>query len=109
MTRAFLFPGQGSQKPGMGYELAKTFISARETFEEIDDALKQNLSTIMFEGPTQTLNLTENTQPAIMAVSMAIVRVLTREAHIDLQHVILFVAGHSVGEYSALCATNSLS
>lgn len=109
MTRAFLFPGQGSQKPGMGYELAQAFTSARETFEEIDDALNQKLSAIMFEGPTQTLNLTENTQPAMMAVSMAIIRVLTKEAHIPLQQAVRFVAGHSVGEYSALCATHSFS
>lgn len=108
MKRAFVFPGQGSQFPGMGKDLAEAFPVARLTFEEVDEALKQNLSKLIFEGPEGDLNLTENTQPALMAVSMAIVNILTREAKIRLDAACSFVAGHSLGEYSALTAAGAL-
>jgi [acyl-carrier-protein] S-malonyltransferase len=106
--KAFVFPGQGSQSPGMGRDLAEAFPAAKQVFEEIDDALSQKLSKIIFEGPDTELNLTENTQPALMAVSMAVVRVL-QQAKPDLispAHC-KFVAGHSLGEYSALTAAGS--
>ncbi len=109
MTRAFVFPGQGSQAAGMGQELADAFPAARLVFEEVDETLKQNLSRIMFEGPEDELRLTENAQPALMAVSMAIVRVLREEGNIELGGVASHVAGHSLGEYSALAAVDSLS
>lgn len=108
MERAFVFPGQGSQAVGMGQALSAAFPVARETFEEVDDALEQRLSRLMFEGPAEDLTLTENAQPALMAVSLAIVRVLQKEAGIDLAARGRFVAGHSLGEYSALAAAGSL-
>ena len=108
MSLAFVFPGQGSQSVGMGKDLAESFATARETFQEIDDALGQKLSTLMFEGPESDLNLTENTQPALMAVSMAIVNILQRDAGIRIEKVAAFAAGHSLGEYSALTATGAL-
>jgi len=108
MDRAFVFPGQGSQAVGMGQALSAAFPVARETFEEVDDALDQRLSRLMFEGPAEELTLTENAQPALMAVSLAIVRVLEREAGFELGTKGRFVAGHSLGEYSALAAAGSL-
>lgn len=109
MTRAFIFPGQGSQSIGMGKDLADTYKTARETFEEINDALGQNLTKIMWEGPESDINLTENTQPALMAVSMAVMNVLTKDAGIVLPNVAGFVAGHSLGEYSALTAAEAFT
>ncbi len=109
MARAFVFPGQGSQAVGMGKELADTFPAAREVFAEVDDALGQKLSAIMWEGPAETLTLTENAQPALMAVSMAVMRVLEREKGIKLADTVKFVAGHSLGEYSALAAAGAFS
>ena len=108
MTRAFVFPGQGSQAVGMGKDLAEAFPVARETFQEIDEALKQSLSSLMFEGPGEDLTLTENTQPALMAVSLAVVRVLEKEGGLDIAGACRFVAGHSLGEYSALTAAGTL-
>ncbi len=108
MSRAFLFPGQGSQFIGMGKDLAEAFTEARLTFEEVDDALSANLSTIIFEGPESDLNLTENTQPALLAVSTAFMRVMTREASLRIEKVATFAAGHSLGEYSALAAVGAL-
>ncbi len=109
MSRAFVFPGQASQAVGMGAELAAAFPAARELFEEVDDALAQDLSRIMFEGPEEALTLTENAQPAIVAVSLAAARVLEREGGIALAERARFVAGHSMGEYSALGALGALS
>ena len=109
MTRAFVFPGQGSQAVGMGRELAEAFEVARLTFEEVDDALNQRLSRLMFEGPDADLTLTENAQPALMAVSVAVVRVLKDQGGLDLAKHAAFVAGHSLGEYSALCAAGAFS
>lgn len=106
--RVFVFPGQGSQAVGMGKDLAAASPTARLVFEEIDDALSQNLSTLMFEGPGEDLTLTENAQPALMAVSMAIVRLL-EENGLVLADKCRFVAGHSLGEYSALCAAGAFS
>ncbi|MEP7241989.1 MAG: ACP S-malonyltransferase [Devosia sp.] len=106
--RAFTFPGQGSQAVGMGKDLADAFPEAREVFAEVDDALGQKLSAIMFDGPAETLQLTENAQPALMAVSMAIVRVLETRG-IKLKDSAAYVAGHSLGEYSALCAAGVFS
>jgi [acyl-carrier-protein] S-malonyltransferase len=108
MARAFTFPGQGSQAVGMGRDLATAFAAAREVFEEIDDALGQKLSKLMFEGPESDLTLTANAQPALMAVSLAAVRVLEGEAKIELPKAAAFVAGHSLGEYSALAAARAL-
>ena len=108
MTRAFIFPGQGSQAVGMGQELAQAYVTAREVFEEIDEALGQNLSRLMFEGPIEELTLTENAQPALMAVSMAVVRVLEKDGGMDFAKTVKFVAGHSLGEYSALTAAGAL-
>jgi [acyl-carrier-protein] S-malonyltransferase len=108
MTLAFLFPGQGSQAIGMGAELAETFGSAREVFQEVDDALGQKLSVIMREGPDTDLTLTENAQPALMAVSLAVMRTLEKEFGVSVERA-AFVAGHSLGEYSALAAAGSLS
>ncbi|WP_339915485.1 ACP S-malonyltransferase [uncultured Brevundimonas sp.] len=108
MTLALLFPGQGSQSVGMGVALADAFASAREVYAEIDDALGQKLSVLMREGPEDQLTLTENAQPALMAVSLAAVRVLKVEFGIDIDRAAL-VAGHSLGEYSALCAAGALS
>lgn len=109
MTRAFVFPGQGSQAVGMGRELAEAFPAAREVFEEVDDALAQKLARLMFEGPESDLTLTENAQPALMAVSLAALRVLKVEAGLDLAAKTAFVAGHSLGEYSALAAAGALA
>ncbi len=109
MTRALLFPGQGSQAVGMGRELAAAFAPARAVFEEVDEALKQNLSHLMFEGPETELTLTENAQPALMAVSLAVVRTLEKEGGLDLARQTAFVAGHSLGEYSALAAAGTFA
>jgi len=109
MAIAFTFPGQGSQHVGMGETLAQAFAPARELFQEVDDALSQNLSRIMWQGPEDELTLTENAQPALMAVSMAVMRVLVREGGLDLGARAAFVAGHSLGEYSALAAAGALS
>jgi len=108
-VHAFVFPGQGSQYVGMGRDLAAAFAGAREVFEEVDDVLQQKLSHIMFEGPDETLTLTQNAQPALMAVSLAVLRVLEQEGGIVLRHRAVLVAGHSLGEYSALAAAGSLS
>lgn len=108
MVKAFVFPGQGSQAVGMGQELAGAFPDARLVLEEVDEALKQNLSRLMAEGPEDELTLTENAQPALMAVSLAVVRVLQRQGGIDLGKECAFVAGHSLGEYSALAAAGAL-
>jgi [acyl-carrier-protein] S-malonyltransferase len=107
--RAFVFPGQGSQKVGMGADLAEASPAAREVFEEVDDALGQKLSAIMREGPEDVLTLTENAQPAIMANAIAVLRVLEKEGGITLAEKADFVAGHSLGEYTALCAAGAFS
>jgi [acyl-carrier-protein] S-malonyltransferase len=109
MALAAIFPGQGSQAVGMGKALSEAFPAARVVFEEVDAALSQKLSTLMFEGPEAELTLTANAQPALMAVSMAVVRVLEAEAGFNLARDVKFVAGHSLGEYSALAAAGSLS
>lgn len=108
MKRAFVFPGQGSQSVGMGKELSEAFPLASQIFEEVNDALGQNLSKLMFEGPIEDLTLTENTQPALMAVSIAVARVLESEGNFKLSDIASYVAGHSLGEYSALTAAGSL-
>ena len=108
MARAFTFPGQGSQTVGMGKELAETFPEAKAVFEEVDEALGAKLSTVMFEGPEETLTLTANAQPALMAVSMAVMRVIEARGH-KLADLASYVAGHSLGEYSALCAAGTFS
>jgi len=107
--RAFVFPGQGSQKVGMGVDLAGASLAAREVFQEVDDALGQNLFAIMSDGPDDTLTLTENAQPAIMANAIATLRVLEKEGGISLADKGDFVAGHSLGEYTALCAAGAFS
>ncbi len=109
MARAFVFPGQGSQAVGMGQELAKHSAAARAVFAEVDDALGQKLSELMFNGPLETLTLTENAQPALMAASLAVMRVLEQEKGFKLADKVKFVAGHSLGEYSALAAAGALS
>ena len=109
MAIAFVFPGQGSQDVGMGRELAANFAAAREVFDEVDAALGQKLSALMWDGPKDTLTLTENAQPALMAVSMAVMRVLEREKGFKLADKVKFVAGHSLGEYSALAAAGAFS
>ncbi len=108
MSRAFVFPGQGSQAVGMGTDLALAFGSARDVFQEVDEALKQNLSKLMREGPESELVLTENAQPALMAVSMAVMRILEKDGGKPLASLASHVAGHSLGEYSALAAARSL-
>lgn len=109
MAIAFVFPGQGSQAVGMGRALADTYLVARRVFEEVDEALGEKLSTVIFEGPADALTLTENTQPALMTVSVAAMRVLESEAGVDLKRDAQFVAGHSLGEYSALAAAGAIS
>ena len=109
MKRAFVFPGQGSQQPGMGRDLAEAFAPARLLFEEVDDALSQHLSRLMFEGPESDLTLTENAQPALLAASLAVIRVLEAEAGFDIAKEVAYVAGHSLGEYSALAAAGTFS
>lgn len=108
MSIAFTFPGQGSQAVGMGRDLAQAFPEAQAVFDEVDDALDEKLSATIFEGPDDALRLTENAQPALMAVSLAVMRVLEATG-ITLKDNAAFVAGHSLGEYSALCAAGSLS
>ncbi|MBO9193694.1 ACP S-malonyltransferase [Rhizobium sp. 16-449-1b] len=108
MTIAFTFPGQGSQAVGMGKDLAENFAEARAVFAEVDDALGEKLSETMFNGPEETLTLTANAQPALMAVSMAVIRVLEAKG-VDLKAKVSYVAGHSLGEYSALCAAGMFS
>src|SRR5262245_27308588 len=109
MAIAFVFPGQGSQAVGMGAELAKAHASARAVFDEVDAALGQKLSDIMFNGPLETLTLTENAQPALMAVSLAVIRVLETEKSFRLHGKVDYAAGHSLGEYSALAAAGAIS
>jgi [acyl-carrier-protein] S-malonyltransferase len=108
MSLAFIFPGQGSQAVGMGADLAQAFAAAREVFQEVDDALGQGLFRLMREGPEDQLTLTENAQPALMAVSVAVLRVLSREFGVGVDKA-AFVAGHSLGEYSALAAADAIS
>jgi [acyl-carrier-protein] S-malonyltransferase len=107
-VRAFIFPGQGSQAVGMGAALAEASAVAREVFEEVDEAIGQHLFRLMKEGPAEELTLTENAQPAIMANAIATLRVLEREGGVPLAEKAAFVAGHSLGEYSALCAAGAL-
>lgn len=109
MAIAFTFPGQGSQQVGMGAEIAQTYASAKAVFDEVDEALGQKLSNIIWDGPQDDLTLTENAQPALMAVSVAAARVLEQEKGISLKDTAKFVAGHSLGEYSALAVAGSLS
>src|SRR5260221_9451202 len=109
MTAAFTFPGQGSQAVGMGKALAQAFPAARAVFDEVDAALGERLTAIIWDGPGETLQLTENAQPALMAVSLATLRVLETEAGFSVGRDAAFVAGHSLGEYSALAAAGSLS
>jgi [acyl-carrier-protein] S-malonyltransferase len=109
MTAAFIFPGQGSQAVGMGKALAEAFPVARAVFDEVDQALGEKLTAVIWDGPAETLQLTENAQPALMAVSLAALRVLETEAGVSLGRDAAFVAGHSLGEYSALAAAGSLT
>lgn len=108
MSRAFVFPGQGSQAVGMGADLAGAFATVREVFGEVDEALGQNLSKLMREGPESDLTLTENAQPALMAVSVAVARILEKDGGRSLPSLAAYVAGHSLGEYSALAAAGAL-
>src|ERR1700733_15557393 len=108
-VHAFIFPGQGSQSVGMGRDLAAAFPAARELFQEVDEILRQNLSKLMFEGPGEDLILTENTQPALMAHSLAVLRVLEKEGGIVLKQKSAVVAGHSLGEYTALAAAGAFT
>ncbi|MBU8536268.1 ACP S-malonyltransferase [Falsiroseomonas tokyonensis] len=107
MALAFTFPGQGSQAPGMGRDLAAAFPAAREVFQEVDETLKQKLSRLMFEGPPEELTLTANAQPALMAMSIAVLRVLEKEGGFLLRDRVALVAGHSLGEYAALAAAGT--
>jgi len=109
MRNAFVFPGQGAQKPGMGAEMAAAFPVARQLFQEVDDALNQHLFRLMTEGPEEELTLTENAQPALMAASLAVVRVLESEGNLPLPRMAALAAGHSLGEYSALAAAGALT
>ena len=109
MKRAFVFPGQGSQHPGMGRDLAEAFAPARHLFEEVDDALSQRLSRLMFDGSESELTLTENAQPALLAASLAVIRVLQIEGGVELPDKVAYLAGHSLGEYSAHAAAGALS
>ncbi|GAB5387582.1 MAG: ACP S-malonyltransferase [Alphaproteobacteria bacterium] len=110
MTKiAFQFPGQGSQSPGMGKALSESFAAAREVFEEVDDTLGENLSRLMFEGPAEDLTETDKAQPALMTASIAVMRTLEQEFGLKLGQTASFVAGHSLGEYSALCAAGALT
>lgn len=109
MTRAFIFPGQGSQTLGMGKAVAEAFPAAREVYEEVDEALSQRLSRLMWDGPENELLLTENAQPAIMTASMAVVRVLERDGGLEVARHARLEAGHSLGEYTALCTAGSLT
>ncbi|MGH1375297.1 MAG: ACP S-malonyltransferase [Alphaproteobacteria bacterium] len=109
MARAFVFPGQGSQFIGMGKDLYENFTEARETFEEVDDALSQDLSGLMFNGDETDLNMTENTQPALMAVSVAVVNILKKQGNISLETHCAYVTGHSLGEYAALTAAGTIA
>ncbi|OPZ78299.1 MAG: Malonyl CoA-acyl carrier protein transacylase [Alphaproteobacteria bacterium ADurb.Bin438] len=109
MTLAFVFPGQGSQAIGMGKDLYDNFKSAKDIFDEVSDALDINFAKMIFEGEAEVLNKTENTQPALMTVSQAVVNVLKKEFGYDINQKAKFLAGHSLGEYSALCASNALS
>ena len=108
-VHAFIFPGQGSQAVGMGRDLAAAFAAAREVFQEVDETLKQKLSKLMFEGPGEELTLTENTQPALMAHSLAVLRVLEQEGGFSLHRKAVVVAGHSLGEYTALAAAGAFT
>ncbi|MAE51698.1 MAG: [acyl-carrier-protein] S-malonyltransferase [Micavibrio sp.] len=108
MSRALIFPGQGSQFVGMGQDLLDSFAEAREVFERVDDALSQGLSKIILEGPDTDLNMTANTQPALMAVSMAVIEILKKQGGLKIEEICSYVAGHSLGEYSALTAAGSL-
>jgi [acyl-carrier-protein] S-malonyltransferase len=109
MSIAFVFPGQGSQSVGMGKALAENYPAARSVFAEVDSALDDKLSAVMWDGPIETLTLTENAQPALLATSIAVMRVLETEAGLDLKRDVAFVAGHSLGEYSALAAAGAFS
>lgn len=109
MKRAFVFPGQGSQTVGMGKEVYDAFQEAKDVFAEVDEVLGQHLTKLIFEGPLDTLTLTENTQPALMATSIAIFRCLMKQGNLKLSDIAHYVAGHSLGEYTALCAAGSLS
>lgn len=109
MARAFVFPGQGSQFIGMGKDLFENFVEAKEVFQEVDDALSQKLSALMFDGDADDLNMTENTQPALMAVSVAVARVLEAQGSISIKDSVAYVAGHSLGEYSALTAAGVIA
>lgn len=109
MSTAFMFPGQGSQKVGMGFDLAERYPVAKQVFDEVDDAVGKKLSRIMWNGPIEELTLTENAQPALMAVSLAVMHVLEKEKGFDLAARLKFIAGHSLGEYSALAAAGSIS
>jgi [acyl-carrier-protein] S-malonyltransferase len=107
--KAFIFPGQGSQMIGMGRDIYDAFPCARDVFQEVDDTLEQKLMKIIFEGPEAELVLTENAQPALMTVSLAVIRVLEKEGRVDISQAASSVAGHSLGQYSALCASGALS
>jgi [acyl-carrier-protein] S-malonyltransferase len=109
MNKAFIFPGQGSQAVGMGKDLANNFSVAREVFKIVDEALEQNLSNMIFEGPIESLTMTENTQPALMGVSMAFIEVIKTETGKQIHELCDIVAGHSLGEYTALCAAGAIS